>query len=127
MRDGGSGDDWTSVLARLLADADAAGDGILDAGSADAPRPERQPDGRPTGPSDGQPAARAPMPWSPPVALGPLPAALRGEAERVIRAQAAAVEYLEGRRDQASRHLAAVMVVPAGHRSGASVYLDTLG
>ena len=103
------------MLARLLADADAAGDGILDAGSADAPRP------------DGQPAARAPMPWSPPVALGPLPAALRGEAERVIRAQAAAVEYLEGRRDQASRHLAAVMVVPAGHRSGASVYLDTLG
>ena len=103
------------MLARLLADADSAGDGILDAGSADAPRP------------DGRPTARAPIPWSPPVALGPLPAKLRGEAERVIRAQAAAVEYLEGRRDQASRHLAAVMVVPAGHRSGASVYLDTLG
>lgn len=115
------------MLARLLADADSAGDGILDAGSADASRPDGRPTGLSDGLSDGQPAVPAPTPWSPPAALGPLPAALRGEAERVIRAQAAAVEYLEGRRDQTGRHLAAVMVVPAGHRGRASVYLDTLG
>lgn len=105
------------MLARLLADADAAGDGILDADRADVPPLDA--------PSDDRPAS--PVTWAPPAGLGPLPTELRGEALRVIRAQAAAVEYLEGRRDQTARHLAAVAVVPAGDRAGASVYLDTLG
>ncbi|MCY7325311.1 MAG: hypothetical protein LH605_04180 [Microbacteriaceae bacterium] len=71
-------------------------------------------------------AASAPGAWVAP-ALGPIPEGLVDRARRVLTAQLAATEYLEGRRDEAARHLAALRVVPQDEGAGISVYLDVTG
>ncbi|GAB3136689.1 hypothetical protein [Marisediminicola antarctica] len=73
-----------------------------------------------------QVAPSAAGPWVAPE-LGPIPEALVDRARRVLTAQLAAAEYLEGRRDEAARHLAALRVVPQDEGAGISVYLDVTG
>lgn|GEM_PF-1386593 len=114
---------WAVVLDRLEADANAMADTTGNpAGNAtetpEGDAAERVESG--TGTSAGEP-------WSPPRGLGPIPAELVARARSVHRTQLAAAEYLEGRRDEAARHLAAVSAVPRGDGADRSRYLDVIG
>lgn len=96
---------WASVLARMEADAAAAGRHT--AGTASAVTPARL--------------------WTPPQNLGPLPAELVQRARALEAAQRDAVERLEEAQRMTARHLAAVQSVPEGRATGRSVFLDVTG
>ena len=70
--------------------------------------------------------ATHPVPWRPPIALGPIPPELVERAARILEAQLHAIRYLEDVRQTHARHAAAidsVHVESAPH----PVYFDLLG
>jgi hypothetical protein len=70
--------------------------------------------------------ATHPVPWRPPIALGPIPPELVGRAARILEAQLHAIRYLEDVRQTEARHAAPVdrvHVESAPH----PVYFDLLG
>jgi hypothetical protein len=70
--------------------------------------------------------ATHPVPWRPPIALGPIPPELVERAARILEAQLHAIRYLEDVRQTAARHAAPVDMV---HVESAPhpVYFDLLG
>lgn len=70
--------------------------------------------------------ATHPVPWRPPIALGPIPPELVERAARILEAQLHAIRYLEDVRQTTARHAAAIDVV---HVESAPhpVYFDLLG
>ncbi len=70
--------------------------------------------------------ATHPVPWRPPIALGPIPPELVGRAARILEAQLHAIRYLEDVRQTAARHAASVDTI---HIESAPhpVYFDLLG
>jgi hypothetical protein len=72
-------------------------------------------------------ALAEPVPWRPPIALGPIPAELRDRAARLLEAQLHTVRYLEDVKRSTARHLAAVKAVPAVETGAHPVYFDLIG
>jgi hypothetical protein len=68
-----------------------------------------------------------PVPWRPPIALGPIPPELVERAARLLEAQLHTIRYLEDVRRTTARHLAAVRSVPAVDSSAHPVYFDLIG
>ncbi|WP_223692966.1 hypothetical protein [Leifsonia poae] len=68
-----------------------------------------------------------PVPWRPPIALGPIPPELVERAARIIEAQAHTIRYLEDVRQTTAKHLAAVRAVPAAEVGAHPVYFDLIG
>lgn len=69
-------------------------------------------------------AAGGVAPWSPPVDLGPLPAALAGRARALQAGQLELIAELSAARRATAEHLAALRAIPAAPRDTAAVYLD---
>lgn len=65
--------------------------------------------------------------WVIPDEIGPMPAALRPRADRILGAQGEAIIRLEKRKRTVARHLSALRVVPTAHPDGPSPYLDITG
>ncbi|WP_223358624.1 hypothetical protein [Leifsonia sp. ZF2019] len=72
-------------------------------------------------------AGADPVPWRPPIALGPLPAALHDRAARLLEAQHHTIRHLEDVRQTTAKHLAAVKSVPRAEDGPRPVYFDLLG
>lgn len=72
-------------------------------------------------------AQEEPVPWRPPIALGPIPPELHDRATRLLEAQAHTIRYLEDVRQTTARHLAAVKAVPRTEQGPRPVYFDLLG
>lgn len=68
-----------------------------------------------------------PVPWRPPIGLGPIPAELQERAARLIEAQLHTMRYLEDVRQTTARHLAAVRAVPRSEAGPHPVYFDLIG
>jgi hypothetical protein len=68
-----------------------------------------------------------PIPWRPPIALGPIPAGLQERAARLLEAQLHTIRYLEDVRRTTARHLAAVRSVPRSDVGAHPVFFDLLG
>lgn len=72
-------------------------------------------------------AAVDPVPWRPPIGLGPIPAELQERAARILEAQMHTMRYLEDVRQTTARHLAAVRAVPRSEVGPHPVYFDLIG
>ncbi|MGO4534823.1 hypothetical protein [Leifsonia sp. 2MCAF36] len=72
-------------------------------------------------------AAVDPVPWRPPIALGPIPPELQERATRLLEAQMHTIRYLEDVRQTTARHLAAVRAVPRSEVGPHPVYFDLIG
>ncbi len=68
-----------------------------------------------------------PVPWRPPIALGPIPPELQERAARLLEAQLHTIRYLEDVRQTTARHLAAVRSVPRPEAGPRPVYFDLIG
>lgn len=68
-----------------------------------------------------------PVPWRPPIALGPLPPELHERATRLLEAQLHTIRYLEDVRQTTAKHLAAVKAVPRAEIGPHPVYFDLIG
>ncbi|WP_374008926.1 hypothetical protein [Leifsonia sp. LS-T14] len=68
-----------------------------------------------------------PVPWRPPIALGPIPPELQERAARLLEAQLHTIRYLEDVRQTTARHLAAVRAVPRSEVGPHPVYFDLIG
>lgn len=68
-----------------------------------------------------------PVPWRPPIALGPIPPELHDRATRLLEAQLHTIRYLEDVRQTTAKHLAAVKSVPRTEQGPRPVYFDLLG
>jgi hypothetical protein len=68
-----------------------------------------------------------PVPWRPPIALGPIPPELVERAARLLEAQLHTIRYLEDVRQTTAKHLAAVRSVPPAGASAHPVYFDLIG
>lgn len=68
-----------------------------------------------------------PVPWRPPIALGPIPPELMERAARILEAQMHTIRYLEDVRQTTAKHLAAVRAVPAAEPGPHPVYFDLIG
>ncbi|MDR6611471.1 hypothetical protein [Leifsonia sp. 1010] len=68
-----------------------------------------------------------PVPWRPPIALGPIPPELQERATRLLEAQLHTIRYLEDVRQTTARHLAAVRAVPRSEVGAHPVYFDLIG
>jgi hypothetical protein len=68
-----------------------------------------------------------PVPWRPPVGLGPIPAELHERAARLLEAQLHTIRHLEDVRQTTAKHLAAVKAVPRAEQGPRPVYFDLLG
>lgn len=68
-----------------------------------------------------------PVPWRPPIALGPIPVELQERATRLLEAQLHTIRYLEDVRQTTARHLAAVRSVPRSEVGAHPVYFDLIG
>jgi hypothetical protein len=68
-----------------------------------------------------------PVPWRPPIALGPIPPELQERATRLLEAQLHTIRYLEDVRQTTARHLAAVRSVPRSEVGAHPVYFDLIG
>ncbi|MFF9564398.1 hypothetical protein ACF1AJ_13725 [Leifsonia sp. NPDC014704] len=68
-----------------------------------------------------------PVPWRPPIALGPIPPELHERATRLLEAQLHTIRYLEDVRQTTARHLAAVRSVPRSEVGAHPVYFDLIG
>lgn len=68
-----------------------------------------------------------PVPWRPPIALGPIPPELMERAARILEAQMHTIRYLEDVRQTTAKHLAAVRAVPATEVGPHPVYFDLIG
>ncbi|MFF1632369.1 hypothetical protein [Leifsonia sp. NPDC058248] len=68
-----------------------------------------------------------PVPWRPPIALGPIPPELVERAARLLEAQLHTIRYLEDVRQTTAKHLAAVRSVPPAEPSAHPVYFDLIG
>ncbi|MBB2993902.1 hypothetical protein [Paeniglutamicibacter cryotolerans] len=67
-----------------------------------------------------------PAPWTPPAGLGPLPVSLEPRVSALLAEMDDAKLTVAGKRDEASRQLRAVAIVPRP-APGNSVYLDVTG
>jgi hypothetical protein len=67
-----------------------------------------------------------PVPWRPPLGLGPIPPELQERAARLIEAQLHTIRYLEDVRQTTARHLAAVRAVPRPEAGPRPVYFDLI-
>ena len=65
--------------------------------------------------------------WQAPVGLGALPVELLARARMIAAAQQQAIDRLELKRRETSRHLAAVRTLDPGTAGGRAVYLDVAG
>jgi len=72
-------------------------------------------------------AQAEPVPWRPPIALGPIPPELHDRAARLLEAQLHTIRYLEDVRQTTAKHLAAVKSVPRTEQGPRPVYFDLLG
>ena len=72
-------------------------------------------------------AQAEPVPWRPPIALGPIPPELHDRAARLLEAQLHTIRYLEDVRQTTAKHLAAVESVPRTEHGPRPVYFDLLG
>ena len=72
-------------------------------------------------------AQAEPVPWRPPIGLGPIPDELQERAARLIEAQLHTMRYLEDVRQTTARHLAAVRAVPRSEAGPHPVYFDLIG
>ncbi|MFF1876467.1 hypothetical protein [Leifsonia sp. NPDC058230] len=68
-----------------------------------------------------------PVPWRPPIALGPIPPELVERAARLLEAQLHTIRYLEDVRQTTAKHLAAVRSVPPAEPGAHPVYFDLIG
>lgn len=68
-----------------------------------------------------------PVPWRPPIGLGPIPAELQERAARLLEAQLHTIRYLEDVRQTTAKHLAAVKSVPRAEAGPHPVYFDLIG
>ncbi|WP_431246098.1 hypothetical protein [Leifsonia xyli] len=68
-----------------------------------------------------------PVPWRPPIGLGPIPPELQERAARLLEAQLHTARYLEDVRQTTARHLAAVRAVPRSEAGPHPVYFDLIG
>ncbi len=68
-----------------------------------------------------------PMPWRPPIALGPIPDDLLERAAHILEAQLYTTRYLEDVRQTTARHLAAVRAVDPTNATPHPVYFDLMG
>ena len=68
-----------------------------------------------------------PVPWRPPIALGPIPPELQERAARLLEAQLHTIRYLEDVRQTTARHLAAVNSVPRAEVGPHPVCFDLIG
>ena len=72
-------------------------------------------------------ASAEPVPWRPPIGLGPLPPELQERAARLLEAQLHVIRYLEDVRQTTAKHLAAVNAVPRTDAGPRPVYFDLIG
>ncbi|MFF2050928.1 hypothetical protein ACFVU2_04945 [Leifsonia sp. NPDC058194] len=68
-----------------------------------------------------------PVPWRPPIALGPIPPELHDRATRLLEAQLHTIRYLEDVRQTTGKHIAALKSVPRTEQGPRPVYFDLLG
>lgn len=69
----------------------------------------------------------APIGWTPPSGLGPIPAECVERARRIHTAQKHALGRMEEARASVAKHLAALEAVPASRDNGRAIYLDVTG
>lgn len=68
----------------------------------------------------------SPVPWRPPIALGPIPPELVARAAHILEAQLHTIRYLEESRQAPARHLGQTRPVPE-QSSPHPVFFDLLG